>query len=247
MKRAILFSTGNTYRLYSSTHEQIGACMKLDADGIEIIFPTRKKLMDFHFNKNELIVFKKLKYKTIHFPFYKNMEKEEFYLYDNKGCRKALEKIYSLSKQIGAQNINVHAHQIKNIKVFDGLDDINYTIENLTERHGFRINDYKIILKKYPNFDMLLDVSHGIRTNLLERLFKTFKDRIRFIHLSIAKGPGMGNDHFMLHRFDQNKIKRLNIIKKLKCPIIIEAGQEKDLTMKDFKKEIKYVRRWLNS
>ena len=51
---------------------------------------------------------------------------------------------------------------------------------------------------------MVLDTSHAIRTKQLKSLVKNFKDKIKFIHLSAAKGPDHGNDHYVLHKFDHN-------------------------------------------
>jgi hypothetical protein len=235
------------YKLHKDRHDQIKACLELDVDGIEVLFPTIRSMIGFKFTGSEIKKLRKFKFNTIHFPFWDKRERQTAYLRNKGYYRKAIEKVFHLAEQINAVNINLHAHQLKNPKLFDGFDKNRLSFENLEEKQNFEIKDYKIVIEKYPEFKMLLDISHGIRTKQLETLLKNFKDKIKLIHLSIAKGPGNGNDHFMLHRFDQIKVRRLDIIKKLDCPVIIEAGREKGLTMDDFRKEIKYVRKWLNS
>lgn len=232
------------YQVYKDINKQINACLDLDVDGIELLIPYAIKLIKFNLKKSQIKKFKKFKYNTVHFPFYNKKERQQLFLYNTKYCRKLVEKIYKLAKQINAVNINIHAHQLKNPKVLDGLTDMNYTLENLTEDHNFKISDYKKAFKKNQNFNMLLDTSHGIRTNQLKDLVKTFKNKISLIHLSAAKGPK--DDHYLLHRFNNKNKKQLEIVKKLACPIIIEAGREKGLTLDDYKKEIRYVKNWLN-
>jgi sugar phosphate isomerase/epimerase len=245
MGRIICFSTGNMYQVYKNRYDQVRACSGLNVDGVEILIPIVKDLMKFRFKEKEKKKFRNFKHNTIHFPFWDKKVKQTVYLYNTKYCRRALEKALELAEQINAVNINLHAHQLKNPKLFDGLNKKMFSFENLEEKHKYKISDYKEIIKKYPEFRMLLDTSHGIRTGQLKELVSNFKDKIKFIHLSAAKGPK--DDHYMLHRFSHPNKKQLEIVKKLNCPVIIEAGREKGLKIKDFKKEIVYVRKWLSS
>jgi len=245
MARKIIFSIGNMYQISKDIHKNIGNSLKLDVDGIELLFGSAESLMKFRFRKSEVAKLRKLKYNTIHLPFHNTDRRDYIYFYNKPYYRKAFEKAYDIARQINAINLNMHAHQLKNPKVIEGLDDIGFTFENLTRRHSWGINNYKGVFEKNPRFGMLLDTSHGLMTNQLERLVDNFKDRIRFVHLSGSKGKE--DDHILVHRFFHPNKKRLDIIKKLKCPVIIEAGREKGLRLEDFKKEIRYVRRWLNS
>ena len=177
-------------------------------------------------------------------PFF-DKNKKHLYLFNTPRCKKIVEKTYNLAKSINAININFHPTQMKNPKILDGFEDIGFTLENLTEKRGYTVADYKKMFKKGSKFDFLLDTSHAIRTNQMKTLIDNFKDKIKFIHLSGAKG--LGDDHYLVHKFEHKNRKQLELIKKLKCPVIIEAGKDKDLTVKDFKKEINFVRKWLNS
>ena len=244
MKRKICFSTGNMYLLHKDRHDQIKACLNLDVDGIEVLFPTIKSMMGFKFKSQEIKKLRNFKFNTIHFPFWDKKAKQTAYLHNNKHCKNAISKAMYLADQINAVNINLHAHQLKSRRLFDGIDMNRFSFENLEEKHKFSLSDYKTVTKKYPEFSMLLDTSHGIRTKQLEKIIKGFKDKIKFIHLSGAKG--IKDDHYLVHRFNHPNRKKLELIKKLKCKVIIEAGREKGLTINDFKNEIRYVRRWLN-
>ena len=244
MKRPILFSTGNIWQLNKSIYKQIESSLELNVDGIELLFPTATKLINFSLKKEYIDKFKKFKFNTIHMPFYKDSKKTKIKYYDTHYYRKLFEKAVKIANKINAVNLNIHAHQLKNPKLIDGLN-IDFTFENLEGQHHFKISDYQRVFRKNPDINMLLDVSHAVWTNQLESFVRIFKDKIKFIHLSGAKGPK--DDHYLLHRFDHPNRKRLDIIKKLNCPVIIEAGREKGLTIDDFRKEIKYVRKWLNS
>jgi len=243
--RKIMLSIGTVRHFHKSTYKKIDECFKYNIDGIEILFPTAPTLRNFKLKKEQKNKLQKLKFNTIHLPFYKEKPKQTIYYWNTPYYRKLIEKAYNIAKEINAVNINLHAHQLKNPKVFDGLEDIPYTIENLTFRWNYNINDYKKRLKQNPNLGLLLDISHAMQTKQLNSLIKNFKNKIKFIHLSASKAPK--DDHYVLHKFDPKKVKQLEIIKKLKCPVIIEAGKEKDLTTEDIKKEIKFVRKWLNS
>ncbi|MEE9525359.1 MAG: hypothetical protein V3V78_02010 [Candidatus Woesearchaeota archaeon] len=244
MKRIVCFSTGNTYQFRTSINKDIEICLKTGADGIEVVFPFVKDLMKFKLTKENKKGLMKLKYNTVHMPFF-DKNKNQLYLFNTPRCKKIVEKAYKLAKDINAININFHPNQMKNPKVLDGFEDMGFTLENLTEKRGYTVTDYKKMLKKESKFDFLLDTSHAIRTNQMKTLIDNLKDKIKFIHLSGAKG--LRDDHYLVYRFKHKNRKQLDLIKKLKCPVIIEAGKDKDLTVKDFKKEVKYVRKWLNS
>lgn len=244
MKRIICFSTGNMYKIHTDMNKKVSKCLKLKVDGIELLFGEASILPKFKLSKKNSIGLKKLKFNTIHLPFYKTNKKEKLYFFNTSYCKKIIGKACKIAKQIDAKNINLHAHQLKNPKVLEGFEDFNFTFENLMPHHGYNIKDYKDVLKKHPNFKFLLDTSHAILNNNLKELVKNFKDKISFVHLSAAKYDKQV-DHFLVHRFNYPSRKELEIIKGLKCPVIIEAGREKGLTLNDFKKEIKYVRKWL--
>jgi len=244
MKRAVCFSTGNMYQVTNNIHKMIDDSLKLDVDGIELLFSNAETLLKFRFKKDEISRLRKLKHNTIHLPFYKTERKDRIYFFNTPYCRKIIAKLCKIASQINAVNLNLHAHQLKNEKVLEGFKNFNFTFENLMPYHGFTVKDYKAVLKKHPDFRFLLDTSHAILNNNLKELVKNFKDKISFIHLSAAKYEEQ-KDHFLIHRFNHHSRKELDIIKRLKCPVIIEAGREKGLKLKDFKKEISYVRRWL--
>lgn len=243
-KRIVCFSTGNLYKSFSSIHKKIDFCSDLDVDGIELLFAYAQDLLKFKLKKSQLAKLRKFKYNTIHLPFYKDKKKNYFYWFNTKDCKKLMYKAYSIAKQINAVNLNMHANQLKNPKLMDDFKDLDYTFENITEKYRYTISDYKKVLKQNPRANFLFDVSHGIRTNQLEDIAKNFKNKIKFIHLSGAKGPK--DDHYLLYKFNHPNKKRLELVKTFDCPVIIEAGREKGVNLSDFKKEINYVKKWLN-
>jgi hypothetical protein len=242
--RKIIFSTGNLYLVCNNIYDKIENSLKLDVDGVELLFANSKDLINFKLKKDHKKKLRKLKFNTIHVPFFRENKETQMYFWNDNYSKKVIKKIYLIAKEIDAVNINFHAHQVKNPKVLKGLHGMHCTFENMTQGIGFGLNDYKNLFKDNPKFDMLLDTSHGIRTGLLKDLVKTFKKRIKFIHLSGATGPK--DDHYLLYNFKHKNKKQLEIVKKLKCPIIIEGGRKKGLTVKDFQKEVAYIRKWLN-
>jgi len=246
MKRIICFSTGSLYFRRESMNENINkdieVSLKTGADGIEVLFPLVDILMKFKLTKENKRKIRKLKFNTIHMPF---LDKEKkLYLWNTPKCKKIIKKAYDFAKEINAININLHPYQLKNPKVLEGFEDIGYTFENMTEKKNYSIDDYKRFFKKFKNLGLTLDTSHATRTNQMKSLIKNFKDKIKFIHLSGAKG--LRDDHYLVHKFQHKNRKQLDLIKKLKCPVIIEAGGETKVNLKDFKNEVRYVRKWLS-
>jgi len=244
MPRKIIFSTGNYFKVYSDDNRKIDSCLKLDVEGVEILLAVASQIKNFRLKKGNIKRLKKLELNTIHLPFALSAKKRYIYFYNSRIYRDMMKRVAKIADMINAVNINLHAHQLKNPKLLADFP-FHYTFENITESHGWGMNDYKMLFKKNPEFGMLLDTSHAIRTCQLKEMVKNFRKKINFIHFSCATGPGHGNDHYMAHRYNEPNKKLLDAVKNLKCPVIIEAGAEEGLTQKDMEKEVAYVRKWL--
>ena len=239
--RLITFSTGNFYsgKEYSINHF-INLTKKLKIDGVEIMIISVPFLNKLKISKNNIKYLKSLKHVTIHAPIHDI--KNKIYFYNTEKCKKIIKKLNKIYDQINAKNINFHAYQIKNPKLFEQFPNYDYSIENLEAHHKYKISDYQKILKNNPRFKLVLDVTHVCQKSpkLVKNYIKKFKDKITYIHLSAMDKKG--NIHRLVHT-NQHILRYLKPIKKLKCPVCIETALE---DRKLFQKEINFVRKWLN-
>jgi len=246
MKQPVCFSTGNFYvkGKKRDLDKEISNSLKLDVEGIELLDGTVTSFMKFRLSKSNKKKLKKLKYNTIHVPFrWKDNSKRHFIVYNTKECRKVLDRLEKLYKEIGAININFHYYQLKNIKVLDDYD-FNYSVENLEKHHHIKLKSYKDMLNKNKNLPFLFDVSHAMECGNFDKLLNSVKDRIKYVHIHIMHN---GELHRLLHLVDNKTLSKISKLKKLNVVFIIEGGIEEEGNMKIFKDEIKFVRKWLNS
>ena len=153
-----------------------------------------------------------------------------------------MKKVYDIYDKINAVNINIHPQQIKNFKIFD-TKNYQHSIENMEMHHEFDVKYYAQILKKNPSFKLVLDTTHASEGGELNKLFKAFKQRIVYTHLSANY---FNHLHLPLHTLNREYLKPFGIIKKAKFPIVLE-NQIGAKDVKEYKKEIEFVRKWLNS
>lgn len=254
MKRLVCFSTGNFFKakLKRSLNKEINLCSKLKGiDGIEIMLPVASQLNKYTISNRNLKFLKELKFNTIHAPFYLNKNKKMRY-WNTKRYAKILDKIHKIYDKIEAKNINFHIHHIKNFQVlkiknnFQVLKnkDYQYSIENVLPRHKIGLDYYKRVLGQNPEIGLVLDTTHALAYSAehLKRMVKLFKKRIIYCHLSAISGE---INHQLLTSASKRDLNKLNPIKRLKSPVVIETWTgKKDIPM--FQKEIRFVRRWLS-
>ncbi len=245
MKKPICISTGCFYRMvaggYNVTkgmNQVIKMCSKLNIDGIELLFGNGADLLKFKPSKSSIKIFKNLKFNTIHAPF--SYKDSKLYFMDCRLTKRILKKMYELYNLIGAKSINIHPQQIKNFKVFD--KNYNYTIENMEMRHNFKIKDYRKILKNNEKFKFVLDTTHANEAGELKKLIINFKKDISYFHLSANYYNHL---HLPFHILKNEHLKPFEIVKKLDVPVILE-NQTGTRTIKEYKAEVEFVRKWLN-
>lgn len=245
MKRKICISTGCFYtkdKSYNRVMEMdkvIKTASNLDVDGIEVLFGSAAELIKYKFNKRTIDILKKMKFNTIHAPFYTT--KKESLIFSNKPIvRKVLAKIYNLYDLIGAKNINFHPHQIKNFRIFN-TTDYQHSIENMEKYHRFDESYYAKIFNENPSFKFVFDTTHASESGELNRLFARFNKKIIYSHLS---SNYFNHLHIPLHALNKEYLKPLNIIKKGKFPLILES-QIGTKTISEYKKEVDFLKNWL--
>jgi len=246
MKRILSISTGCFYSInkgYNRVMEMDGViklCSKMDVDGVEILFGNVAELIKYKFKKETLDILRSMKFNTIHAPFYH--QKKEDMIFSNKPiARKALAKIYHAYDMINAKNINFHPQQVKNFKIFDTIN-YQHSIENMEKHHNFDINYYNKIFKNNHSFKFVLDTTHSSEAGELNKLFKVFNKKIIYCHLSANY---FNHLHLPLHVLNKEYLKQFNIIKKSRFPIVLE-NQTGTKTIGEYKKEVDFVRKWLN-
>jgi hypothetical protein len=240
--KAVCFSTGNFYvpGTKRDINRQIKDSLKLDIDGIEILFNEMSSLKSFkldHENKKNL---RDLKFNLIHAPVSLNGNDRFFYTH-TPSYKKIVSKMHSLYDEINAVNINFHSSNMKNLKLLK-TKKYNYTFENVTPHWNFKIETYKNLLDKNKKIGFLLDSCHGLQTNQFELLYKTFKNRIKYVHISnLTKKM----QHSCLHEASKKELERLNILKMLNVPFVIETWYKEKTNIALLRKEIKFLRNWL--
>jgi hypothetical protein len=155
--------------------------------------------------------------------------------------KRLLNKLYSMYDQIEADNINFHHNQIDDYNVFN-VKDYQHSIENMPPHHKLTIKLCKSLLRK-SKFKLVLDATHALAGNELKEFINAFKKDILYLHLSAFEDE---NDHRFLHRVRKDSLRKLEPVKKLKCPVVVETWTE-DKRIRPYQKEIDFVRRWLNS
>jgi len=224
--------------LKEDLNKDIKLISKLDVDGFEFLLGDVLELLTFRFTRSSIKILKNLEFNTVHAPFY--LDREHFTLSNNKRSKRIMKKLHEIYDQINAVNINLHPQQIESFKIFD-MKNYNYSIENMEMHHEFKINYYKKFLKK--GFKFVLDTTHASEADELDKLFKTFKKDIVYMHLSANY---FNHLHLPLHVLKEEYLRPLNIIKKGKFPVVLENMMgTKDI--KEYKKEVEFVRKWLNS
>jgi hypothetical protein len=239
MKRQISISGGCFWNPYlkDNVDKDIKLISKLDVDGFEFLLGDALDLLTFKFKKSSIKTLKNYEFNTVHIPFF--LDKEELILANDKRSRRIMKKIYEIYNQANAVNINMHPQQIKSFKIFD-TKNYNYSIENMEMHYGFDISYYKKFLKK--GFKLVLDTTHASEANEINKLTRAFKKKIIYIHLSANY---FNHLHIPLHALKEEYLKPLNMIKKSKFPIVLES-QIGAKGIEEYKKEIDFVRKWLN-
>ncbi|MBW2966567.1 hypothetical protein KY342_05675 [Candidatus Woesearchaeota archaeon] len=242
MRRLICISTGCLFNPYlkEDINKEVRLLSKLKIDGVEFLIGDAIELLPFKLKKDTIKILKNFEFNTIHVPFI--LDGEKLFLSNNKRSKRIMNKIYEIYDNINAVNINLHPHQIKSFKIFD-IKNYQYSIENMEMHHEFGIKYYRNILKKNPSFKFILDTTHASEGGELNNLFKAFKKKIIYTHLSANY---FNHLHIPLHALNKEYLKPFEIIKKGKFPIVLENQiGTRDIT--EYKKEIEFVRRWLNS
>jgi len=243
--RKVCFSTGNFYIPgKTNLNKEIKKTIELGVDGVEVTIGRATDMRTLKLDKKIIKELRKLNYNAIHAPFYLFQTKTKnrrIYYWNSDYYKRLLKKMHRLYDNIEAVNMNFHPNLIKNFKLLEN-NDYNYSIENMTPHWNNKLSYYKKILDKYPHINFLLDTSHATLCKELDALVKKFKKRITHVHLSNVVDE---KEHSFLHDSGKNELKKLNVVKKLNVPFIIETWYENEEAFKLFKKEVNFVRKWL--
>lgn len=242
MKRIVSISNGCFYNPYckDDINRAIKIVSKLDIDGFEFFLGDADDLLKFRFSKSSLKILKNFKFNTIHAPFADRGKR--LFFSKRKRSKHILKRIYSIYDKINAKNINMHPFQIKNCSVFDTIN-YSHSIENMEKIHDFSIDYYKAALLNLPDFKFVLDVSHAGESGEINKLIRAFKKDIIYFHLSANYYSRL---HLPLHALRKEYLNKLDIIKSYNFPFVIES-QIESCRLDEYKKEVQFVRKWLNS
>lgn len=234
MRRVFAFATGNIWRWSKSRTKLIDYAKKFDIDGVEITFSSKEELYKFKLNNSQIKWLRRRDYVSIHSPF-KLVRKAG----SEKEVKKQLDYIYKLYKKVNAKNVVIHAKDLPEPNVLYKYK-MRFSTENTIRKSNVSIGKLAMILKRYRNLGLCLDVSHAYFWSKDEtgRLVNRFKRKITQVHFS---GNYKKKDHTPLRIVSANFIKSIQPIKKLDVPIIIEE----DIKIKNIKwvkNEIKYIK-----
>jgi len=131
MNNLIGMSTGGIYSWDPKIDKQIEIISGLNVRAIEVLF-SRKTYLTQGLDIKSISRLKKMKYVSIHAPFYEYDKKE--ILYDSnqktKEVIKRLEKIYL---EVNAKAIVFHPNLIKSLDLFDNIK-MNVCFENMPKK-----------------------------------------------------------------------------------------------------------------
>ncbi len=241
MTRIISFALGNVWRWTSSKNRGtlLNYVKKLDINGVEMTFSSKKDLYSFSLSKSNRSWLEKLDYVTIHAPFrlVKESNNEEEII-------KQLNMISTLYDEINAKNVIIHPDNLPPPQI---LEPYNFTIsvENLPPKEDVSISDLRKILNKYPNMRLCLDVSHAYLWSKYEtgRLIKAFKGKISQIHFS---GTYRKKQHQSLRIVSKMFLSSIQPLKDITVPIVIEEEVEIN-SLQLIREEINYTKNLLDS
>jgi len=81
-------------------YKKIDEALKLDVEGIELLFATDKILKDFRLKRKHKAKLKKLECNTMHVPFWREDTDKNMYFWNTPYCRKLIERMYKIAKEI---------------------------------------------------------------------------------------------------------------------------------------------------
>ena len=236
MSKIVGLSTGSVYLMENSINDQINILREIGVNAIEILIAKGTDLNEKISTKN-IEFLKKQKYVSLHAPFY---QKEKIPYDFNKQNVERLSHFYN---KINAKAIIVHPNLVNDWDILSKTD-MNVCIENMSEKRNITVKFFRNIFLKYPHFSMNLDTAHALSygEKYLNELVEKFKERIYQVHFSDRR---LVEDKLKDHQTISSctNLEKFNMIKKLKCPIIIELTSE---TNKDkLKSEIEFVKEFL--
>jgi len=236
MNNPICTSTGCVRRLLKDTNKSINLLSQFSPEGIEVSFAYPQYLLNFGLEEDNLKYLESLKFNSIHAPF------KDYVYENNEKSREILRRISDLYKRIKARNVVFHKDTIKDYD-FIANNDFVVSLENDDWRKPKNtMNLLKDILDNNEKFKFTFDFAHALSTSSnIDEYMVCLGDKLVEIHLSIIDEDS--KRHTFLHKKDSEKLRRkLNSLKSISVPIVLECGIL-DLKRKDLlRKEINYIR-----
>ncbi|MBU4501044.1 MAG: sugar phosphate isomerase/epimerase [Nanoarchaeota archaeon] len=234
MNKKVCFATGNIWRWHKDRHELIKISRQFDFEGIEITLASERELFRFKPDKELKDFIKSLDYVSIHSPF-------RYHSFEDKQQKAVLNALQSVYPKINASNVVFHAIKVDN---YDNLVNrgMNISIENLTPRSNLSHEDMKKILDINPKIGLTLDINHAMvhSEDMVKNLVKIFKDKVVQIHCSAYLNK---TEHQPLHKADDEYLDKIDIVRKLNVPLVLEADFPKD-SHDAIKKELEFLKNW---
>jgi endonuclease IV len=237
MQRTFSFALGNIWRWNESKNRNalIDYIKDLDVSGVELTFATKEDLYSFKLSKKNKAWLNTLDYVSIHAPFWLFMDAE-----NDEEVLNQLNTITKIYNQINAKNVIIHPEpELLQTNILEKFK-IKFSIENLPRKNNVPFSFLKAILRKYPQIDLCLDVSHAYSWSKYEtgKLIHFFQKRISQIHFS---GSYRKKQHVSLRNVSENFLFSIQPIKHLDVPIVVEEDL-KIKSLRYLRQELEYIK-----
>ena len=241
MHNLVGISTGSIFSWDESLDKQIELMNRLDISAIEVLF-SHKIHLTKGLNINSISMLKKIKYVSIHAPYYEKDKENILYDFDRKTKEviRQLEKVYF---QVNAKAIVFHPNLVKKSGLFDNTK-MNVCFENMPKKSKVKLKQLSIIKEK--GYKLIFDTAHSLTfgKKYMKNFIKAFGNGIQHVHFSdrrFSRFFGKIKDHQQIMGCkDLSKFKELV---SLKCPIILELNiQDKKGDINNLKLELDFVK-----
>ncbi|HOI18465.1 MAG TPA: hypothetical protein PLX15_01230 [Candidatus Woesearchaeota archaeon] len=241
MNNLVGLSTGSIYSWDPKIDKQIEIISRLNVRAIEVLFSHETHLTE-GLNIKSISILNKMKYVSIHAPFYKSDKKEIFYDSNQKTNEviKRLEKIYF---EVNAKAIVFHPNLVKRLDLFDNTK-MNVCFENMPKKSRVKLKELEGLVKN--GYQLIFDSAHSLTygRKYMNNFIKAFSGVIQHIHFSdrrFSEFFGKIKDHQQI--MGCKNLDKFKELVSLQCPILLELNiQDKKYEIENLKQEIDFVK-----
>lgn len=231
--RAFCFATGNLWRLIGKK-DIVSLISSLNIDGVEWSFG--KNFDERLLIEKDINLLKQFDFNSVHSPFL--FSKKYF---SKTELTNGLKLMENYSQLLHSKNVVIHPVQVFPENFFD-TSKLTFLSENLNPKKGKKRskNGFEIVLNKFPEWGLCLDVSHAYDWSVeeTERIVKKWKHRIKQIHFSNNR---YHKDHLPFTKVSKDFLKSIEPLRELNVPFILEEDMPFS-SLNEIKQEVKRAR-----